>query len=342
MKERPRVSVLVPTHDRPNYLEQALRSVLENGWDDFEIIVSDDGLEGKAEEVVRQLGDGRIKYYRHNTAQGKADNWSYAGRQAVGEFCFKLDDDDLIFPGFLTAAVRFMEQNPSVGSLYTAYELRRGEKVREVITDRSFFGENGVVDGVRYALSVLRNDAGYPMNQKTAGFFRREIGQKIEWYDHAAEDFIFSAVLGFFGNVGYLPQTYYCWRLHGGNGVTDLVRTYRQSAQSLSRSLKLQERIPQQEIRQHWIAIIRQARIRIACFYMAVAWSDRPWPEVDRLLQVLIPEVALRHKLFFLGIRWLGPIAPRKIIKWVLQAYRRERWMQQSMALFMRCLGEKK
>lgn len=93
-KAPPVVSVVIPTHDRAQLLVRAIRSVLAQTYDRLEIIVVDDASSDDTHEVVKQFGDSRIRYIRHQTNRGGSAARNTGIRAATGEYMAFLDDDD--------------------------------------------------------------------------------------------------------------------------------------------------------------------------------------------------------------------------------------------------------
>ncbi|MCK5357086.1 MAG: glycosyltransferase family 2 protein, partial [Elusimicrobiales bacterium] len=67
---KPKISVVIPTHNRPDRVKRAIQSVLNQTFQDFEIIVVDDGVKERAEQAVKSFNDPRIKYIQHSKNQG--------------------------------------------------------------------------------------------------------------------------------------------------------------------------------------------------------------------------------------------------------------------------------
>ncbi len=105
----PLVSVIVPTYDRPEYLGQALASVLAQRCDDLEVIVSDDAGPNDIGSLVESFGDRRLKYRRNTTNLGVLGNTVAALGQAGGKYIAILNDDDLWGPLFLERLVAALE-----------------------------------------------------------------------------------------------------------------------------------------------------------------------------------------------------------------------------------------
>jgi len=69
-EKAPKVSVVIPTYNRAHLVGRAIRSVLNQTYQDFEIIVVDDGSTDNTKEVVKSFNDPRIRYIRHEKNRG--------------------------------------------------------------------------------------------------------------------------------------------------------------------------------------------------------------------------------------------------------------------------------
>lgn len=91
----PFFTVAIPTKNRPDHLDNAIRSVLQQNFQDFEIIVSDnsdEAVSGRAAELVAAFEDERIRYVRASGQLSMPDNWENAIAEARGEFVGILTD----------------------------------------------------------------------------------------------------------------------------------------------------------------------------------------------------------------------------------------------------------
>jgi glycosyltransferase involved in cell wall biosynthesis len=109
---RPTASVLLPTHNRPVWLARALRSVLEAEFEDFEIVVSNNGRPGDTEDLRKSLDDPRIRWIEH-APPGALENFLSALSLARGEYVTVLHDDDWWHPRFLATLVPLLEDDPA-------------------------------------------------------------------------------------------------------------------------------------------------------------------------------------------------------------------------------------
>jgi GalNAc5-diNAcBac-PP-undecaprenol beta-1,3-glucosyltransferase len=95
MRKVPIVSIIIPTFNRAEFLARAIRSVLKQTFQAFEIIVVDDGSSDGTHEIVGNLINERGQYIRHERNSGSAAMARNTGiRAAAGEFIAFLDDDD--------------------------------------------------------------------------------------------------------------------------------------------------------------------------------------------------------------------------------------------------------
>jgi len=116
----PTVSVIIPTYNRAHLVGRAIRSVLNQTYQDFEIIVVDDGSTDNTEEVVKSFNDPRIRYIRHEENRGGSAARNTGIRAARGEYIAFLDDDDYWLPTKLDKQVQVAKKSsPSVGMIYT-------------------------------------------------------------------------------------------------------------------------------------------------------------------------------------------------------------------------------
>lgn len=116
-----RVSVIVPLFNKEPYVARALRSILDQSFQDFEILVIDDGSTDKSAEIVRRVCDRRIRLIQQeNGGPGAARNRGIA--EAKGEFVAFLDADDCWLPSYLDDGISKLSQlGPEVATISSGY-----------------------------------------------------------------------------------------------------------------------------------------------------------------------------------------------------------------------------
>ncbi|MER3445447.1 MAG: glycosyl transferase [Candidatus Dadabacteria bacterium] len=131
----PRVSVIIPTYNRAEFLCSAITSVLNQTFQDFEIIVVDDASNDGTYEVVSSFNGNGIKYIRHKINRGGAAARNTGIRASTGEYIAFLDDDDEWMPEKLQMQVDLLQISPpEVGAVYTGYLII--DRVKGEIVDR--------------------------------------------------------------------------------------------------------------------------------------------------------------------------------------------------------------
>lgn len=112
----PRVSVIIPTYNRKDYVQEAIDSVLAQTYTDYEIIVVDDGsTDGTGEALQARYGD-RIRYvWQENQGESVARNRGI--EMAQGEFIATLDSDDLWLPRKLEKQVAHLMEHVETGAV---------------------------------------------------------------------------------------------------------------------------------------------------------------------------------------------------------------------------------
>lgn len=112
----PKVSVLMPVYKTPeNYLREAIESILNQTFTDFEFLILDDCPEDRREDIVKSYQDPRIKYYQNEVNLGISDARNRLLELAQGEYLAIFDHDDISKPARLEQQVAFLDQHPDYG-----------------------------------------------------------------------------------------------------------------------------------------------------------------------------------------------------------------------------------
>ena len=114
------VSVIIPTHDRPEWLRSSISSVLQQTFQDLEVIVIDDASTVPVDDVIGSFHDTRIHYMRLEKSQGVAAARNVGLKHSQGKYIAFLDDDDSWLPPKLAKQVGLLDRSPSdYGCLYS-------------------------------------------------------------------------------------------------------------------------------------------------------------------------------------------------------------------------------
>ncbi|MGA2159075.1 MAG: glycosyltransferase family 2 protein [Dehalococcoidia bacterium] len=123
------VSVIIPSYNRAYVVSRAINSVLAQTYQNFEIVVVDDGSIDNTHQVVINFHDERVRYIRHEINMGVAAARNTGLRASVGEYIAFLDSDDEWRPAKLEKQIDAMTKaTPDVGVVYTATEVAVGNQ----------------------------------------------------------------------------------------------------------------------------------------------------------------------------------------------------------------------
>ena len=139
-QQHPKISVVIPCYNYGEFLPEAIDSVFAQTFQDFEVIIVDDGsTDSLTQEVLSQIDHPKIRVIRQEH-QGAPVARNRAIQEAQGEFIVPLDADDTIAPSYLEKCCSAIAQFPKVGFVYT---------------QRVHFGEESMTVGREYDFDRL-------------------------------------------------------------------------------------------------------------------------------------------------------------------------------------------
>jgi hypothetical protein len=126
-----RVTIFVPTYNRARWLPHAIRSALAQTYEDFVLIVSDNGSTDGTPEIVAGFDDPRLLYVRQERHLGLNEHFNWCYGRAETEFMFLIPDDDEMQPDALERTIPVLDANPRVGLVHGCATLvgERGETI---------------------------------------------------------------------------------------------------------------------------------------------------------------------------------------------------------------------
>ena len=139
----PRVTVCIPTYNRPRWLAGAIESALAQTYADFVLEVHDDATPGPAvREVVAAFGDPRVRLVEHESNAGIVGNFSRSLLGAGTEYVLQLGDDDEMHPELLAATVAALDAHPRAGLAHTRFDLIDADG-QTLMADVDWTGDGG-------------------------------------------------------------------------------------------------------------------------------------------------------------------------------------------------------
>jgi glycosyltransferase involved in cell wall biosynthesis len=171
--EAPVVSVIIPTYNRESYIIEAIESVLNQTFDDLEIIIIDDGSTDNTPSIVKRIHDSRIRYFYLKHNNGVAAALNYGIKNSKGKYISRLDSDDIFLPEKIGSQVEVLENNPDIGLVYTrAYNISEQGDIVALYPAISTHPEN--------PLKMLRH---FLFTPSQSIVFRKQCIERIGLYD---------------------------------------------------------------------------------------------------------------------------------------------------------------
>ena len=119
----PKISVVMPVYNtKEEYFREAIESILNQSFDDIELIIVDDCSELYIQKIVNSYSDNRIKYYKFDKNHGAADARNFAISKSRSKYIAFMDSDDVSLSNRLEVQYNFLEQNHQIGCLGTGVE----------------------------------------------------------------------------------------------------------------------------------------------------------------------------------------------------------------------------
>ena len=138
---KPLITVITPTYNRGEMVQTTIKSVINQTFENWELIVIDDGSTDNTEAAVQQfLNDSRISYYKKPNT-GQADSLNLGTRYASGDYITFLDSDDEAYPNWLEVVSRNIKEDTNVVTVAAMRKLLNGEIVYENIDNFRFSGD---------------------------------------------------------------------------------------------------------------------------------------------------------------------------------------------------------
>lgn len=235
----PLVSWLMPVYNSEKFLRRALDSMLNQTYQDFEIIiVLENSCTDKSKEICEEYAarDNRIKIHYKVGGLGIAESLNQGLKVCGGKYIARMDADDYSYPERLEKQVSYLESNPEVGILGAKARIINGQRVYDTY-------EDGVPDSEEIRVRLLFEDCIlHPTVVLRAEIFNKE---GLEYpTDNKAEDYALWASLISKVKFSILPDVLLDYYIHGENVCSvnfDKIRTdsAKVSRQAIHRELDI-------------------------------------------------------------------------------------------------------
>lgn len=197
------ISIVLPVYRGAAYLKDAIKSILNQTFTDFELIIVNDASPDDSEEVIRLFTDARIKYIKNPVNLGLVGALNVGLDHCAGKYVARMDQDDISFPNRLKQQFEFMESHSDV--------IVCGMQIR-------ILGTNTIQyypltdEGIRVAL-LFGAPFAHPVVMMRRAVLDNNNLRYEEFFKHA-EDYGFWVKLSKYGKLVNLPEVGLDYRLH--------------------------------------------------------------------------------------------------------------------------------
>jgi glycosyltransferase involved in cell wall biosynthesis len=204
-KDKPLVSIVTPSFNQAVYLEETIRSVLDQDYQNLEYIIIDGGSTDGSIEIIQKYAE-RIAWWVSEPDRGQTDAINKGFSKAKGQILAWLNSDDTYIRGAVSEAVEFLQTHPEVGMVYG---------------DANLIDEEGHVIGKFPARQTdnRRLMRGYVHIPQQASFFWADLWRIVGPLDptfYFAMDYDLWVRLSQQASLKYYPRLWANFRLHGG------------------------------------------------------------------------------------------------------------------------------
>jgi glycosyltransferase involved in cell wall biosynthesis len=236
----PRVSVVMTVYNDERYVAEAIQSVLAQTYQDFELVITDNGSSDGTANVIKSFQDPRIRLLSLAKNRGHCGGMNNSIKAAKGEFLALLNSDDVFFKYKLEKQVNFLDKNSHIGIVFSYAEIIdkdsnhfEGTSAYKGIFDRP--NQKNRFDWLSYFF-VNNNCLCHP-----SGLIRKKCQEDIGWFDERYAlfldfDYWIRTCLKY--EIYILPEELTKFRVHENQGSAEKPETFSLHDLELTQVLK--------------------------------------------------------------------------------------------------------
>ena len=296
---RPLVSIVTPSYNQAPFLEETIRSVLEQDYEPIEYVVVDGGSTDGSVEIIRRYED-RLAWWVSEPDGGQPQGLNKGFARSTGELMGYLNSDDTLLPGAVSRLVAELGRDPEALVAYgdAVYVDERGSETH--------YGKSkawGVGPMARVATGTV---------MPSASLWRRRAWELAGPFDESYQvwfDVLFFLNVARFGSASYVEEPFATYRIHPESktaNATGIAHT--QELMRVADEFFGGPDLPE-ELRPH----ARDAR---AGYYRRAAWGYYSSGDIGRARRVLLRSVPLRPRMSRKTARLLArTLTPEPVVR---------------------------
>ena len=118
-----KLSILLPVYNGENFLNQCIESMLNQTYDNFELLIIDDGSIDNSKNIINNYNDSRITFIENKKNIGLTDTLNKGLRQAKGDYIARIDQDDIALENRLLEQMDYLSKHPDIKLIGTWCEI---------------------------------------------------------------------------------------------------------------------------------------------------------------------------------------------------------------------------
>jgi glycosyltransferase involved in cell wall biosynthesis len=280
----PKVSVVIPTYNRPQLLKRAVKGALEQTYKNLEIIIVDDSPTDASTEMLKEFPSKNIRYLRRSQKRGISSAKNLGIRIAVGDFIAFLGDDDEWLPNKLELQVKsFSKVEPETGVIHSNCFAEYGNGIS--IYHKTDIGEQSLVKLLEYDFIA-----------DSTALVKKECFEKVGYFDESlpyAEDWDFYIRLAKQYKIKYIPEPLAILHL---------------TSDGLGRNLRNRNQGYQLFLAKHWQEYKKHKRI-LACYLRQIG------------IDLNVIGKKRRGKIFLINAFRIFPLDPKPVFDVISETF---------------------
>ena len=198
------VSIIFPCYNAACFIETAIRSILNQTFEDFELIIIDDASYDNTIEIIKKFNDDRIMLIQKPENTGYTNSLNYGLKISKGEYIARMDADDISLPTRLEKQVNLLKNNPEIILCGSWYQILNTKDIIKLPETHEEIG-----------IAFLEWN---PMAHSSVMFRRNVIIKNNLHYDTSmepSEDYDLWVKLYNYGKIHNIPEVLLQYRQHG-------------------------------------------------------------------------------------------------------------------------------